>query len=168
MWHCLQMETYRTRLGPPDVAGPSSRTLVAPKTNLGYINLGLPSHLNVDDDSLNWADTSMEHRSALDEYRAYGFGVRSRIDVNLLKFWEVCTQSSRRCRDTQSSTGPWRRTPNDTRDRYGLPANPGICCSMRAGLFIQCGDRHCSPQPYQPCPHGGASNVKVWSSHRTL
>lgn len=87
------METYRTKLGPPAAASAGSSAQacasVAPKTNLGYINLGLPSHLNIDDNSLNWADTSMEDCSVKDEYSAYAFGVRSKIDVNLLKFWEV-------------------------------------------------------------------------------
>ena len=92
--HCLQMEMYRTKLGLLAAASAGSstqaHTSVAPKTNLGYINLGLPSHLNIEDNSLNWADTSMEHCSVMNEYSTYAFGVRLKIDVNLLKFWEVC------------------------------------------------------------------------------
>jgi hypothetical protein len=80
------MEKYKAKLGPsngtPDESGAS-------RTSLGYVNLGLPAHLNIDDD-MNWADTSMEDRSVRDEYHAYSFGMRSKMDINLLKFWEVC------------------------------------------------------------------------------
>ena len=56
------------------------------KTMLGYVNLGLPSHLNINDDSLNWADMSMDQQSVHEEYHTYSFGAHMKMDVNLLKF----------------------------------------------------------------------------------
>lgn len=61
------------------------------KTALGYVNLGLPSNLNLtDDNELDWAETSFDTQSVEEEYRSYGFGVLTKLDVNILKFWEVC------------------------------------------------------------------------------
>lgn len=89
------MEQYRDRLksntnnSVPTVDVSSTH---APKerTTLGYVNLGLPSNLNlIDDDELDWASTSSDRQSVDEEYHSYGYGVLTKLDVDILKFWEV-------------------------------------------------------------------------------
>ena len=91
-----QMEKYRLKLNKnagsnvPDVL---SKSTPAPKekTALGYVNLGLPSNLNLtDDNELDWVETSFDTQSVEQEYHSYGYGVLTKLDVNMLKFWEVC------------------------------------------------------------------------------
>jgi hypothetical protein len=91
------METYwakQNNNNNADIAGPSVRP-PAPhskaKTALGYVNLGLPANLNITaDDEMVWGETSFDTQSIEDEYHSYGSGVLTKIDVNILKFWEVC------------------------------------------------------------------------------
>ena len=90
------MEKYRLKLNTNDGV-PHSTVLPTPppkeKTSLGYVNLGLPSNLNLtDDDELGWAETSFDTQSVDEEYRCYSFGALTRLDVNILKFWEVRVQ----------------------------------------------------------------------------
>jgi hypothetical protein len=79
------MTTYRKKLSNSDVV-PVATT---GKTFLGYVNLGLPSNLNLDDDGMNWAESSSATQSVDQEYTAYGFGAPTKLDVDILKFWEV-------------------------------------------------------------------------------
>jgi hypothetical protein len=77
---------------------PDSAVLPTPppkKTRLGYVNLGLPSNFNLTDDNLNelgWGETSFNTQSVDEEYHSYGFGVLTKLDVDILKFWEVRVQ----------------------------------------------------------------------------
>jgi len=45
-----------------------------------------------DDNELGWADTSFDTQSVDEEYCSYSFGMLTKLDVNILKFWEVCVQ----------------------------------------------------------------------------
>jgi hypothetical protein len=90
-----QMEKYRRKLNEQS-ATPARLEAIAPhaKTSLGYVNLGLPSHLTLDDDNeLNWADNNVDTQSVDQEYSAYTFGTLAKLDTDLLKFWEVCDPS---------------------------------------------------------------------------
>ena len=84
-----QMEKYWRKLNeqstvPAQAIGPHTKTL------LGYVNLSLPSHLTLDDDNeLNWADNSLDTQSVDQEYSAYAFGTLAKLDIDILKFWEV-------------------------------------------------------------------------------
>jgi hypothetical protein len=84
-----QMEKYRRKLNeqsavPAQAIGPRT------KTSLGYVNLGLPSHLTLDNDNeLNWADNSLDTQSVDQEYSTYAFGTLAKLDIDILKFWEV-------------------------------------------------------------------------------
>jgi hypothetical protein len=102
-----QMEQYRDRAKlNNNNSVPNVLSSPAPKgkTALGYVNLGLPSNLNLgDDNELNWAEKSFDTQSIDEEYRSYGFGVLTRLDVDILKFWEVCLESPS---TTQSFSGP--------------------------------------------------------------
>jgi hypothetical protein len=72
-------------------AAPPQAITPCTKTSLRYVNLGLPSHLTLDDDNeLNWADNSIDTQSVDQEYSAYAFGTLAKLDIDLLKFWEVC------------------------------------------------------------------------------
>lgn len=84
------MEKYRRKLNEQSAA-PAQAIAPRAKTSLGYVNLGLPSHLTLDDDNeLNWADsTSVDTQSVDQEYSAYTFGTLAKLDTDLLKFWEV-------------------------------------------------------------------------------
>lgn len=86
------MEKYRLKLNGNDSVPniPNLPSRAKDKTALGYVNLGLPSNLNLtDDNELDWAETSFDTQSVEEEYRSYGFGVLTKLDVNILKFWEV-------------------------------------------------------------------------------
>ena len=83
------MEKYRRKLNEQNAA-PAQAIAPRTKTSLGYVNLGLPSHLTLDDDNeLNWADRSVDTQSVDQEYSAYAFGTLAKLDTDLLKFWEV-------------------------------------------------------------------------------
>jgi hypothetical protein len=96
------MEEYRIKLKEQDTTETQvhAATGITPpgpglpgKTSLGYINLGLPSRLTLDDDDegLNWAtNSSLDTQSVDQEYSAYAFGTLAKIDVDILQFWEVC------------------------------------------------------------------------------
>jgi hypothetical protein len=89
------MERYRLKLNtnnsvPNPTVLPTPSPLPPKKTALGYVNLGLPSNLNLtDDNELGWAETSFDAQSVDQEYHSYSFGVLTKLDVNILKFWEV-------------------------------------------------------------------------------
>jgi hypothetical protein len=71
-------------------AAPARAISPRTKTSLGYVNLGLPSHLTLDDDNeLNWADNSLDTQSVDQEYSTYAFGTLAKLDTDILKFWEV-------------------------------------------------------------------------------
>src|SRR5271168_1627318 len=54
------MEKYRRKLNEQS-AMPAPAVAPGTKTSLGYVNLGLPSRLTLDDDDeLNWADNSLD------------------------------------------------------------------------------------------------------------
>lgn len=60
------------------------------QTSLGYVNLGLPSRLNVDnEDDMNWPDVSVEGQSVDAEFTAYDRSKRAPIDQDLLSYWGV-------------------------------------------------------------------------------
>jgi hypothetical protein len=60
---------------------------------LGYVNLSLPLNLNLtNDDELGWAETSFDTQSVDEEYHSYSFGMLTKLNVNILKFWEVHVQ----------------------------------------------------------------------------
>lgn len=81
------MYKYRSRIGPSSPARPAP---TARKTSLGYVKLGIPSKYNVlANDDMNWNDNSVETPSVDKEYKAYVNGTRARIDVDLVKYWDV-------------------------------------------------------------------------------
>src|ERR1700728_1819828 len=83
------MEQYRLKKNIPNVRA-TSQAAPKGKTSLGYVNLGLPANLNLtEEDELNWVETSFETQTVDAEYSAYGFGVLTKLDVNILKYWEV-------------------------------------------------------------------------------
>jgi hypothetical protein len=83
------MEQYRLKKNIPNVRA-TPQAAPKKKTSLGYVNLSLPSNLNLtEEDELNWAETSFETQTVDAEYSAYSFGVLTKLDVNILKFWEV-------------------------------------------------------------------------------
>ena len=83
------MEKYRRKLNEQS-AMPAPAVAPRTKTSLGYVNLGLPSRLTLDDDDeLNWADNSLDPQSVDQEYSAYAFGALAKLDTDILKFWEV-------------------------------------------------------------------------------
>jgi hypothetical protein len=65
------------------VAGGSSMT------SLGYVNLGLPSRLNVEETDMNWDEASVEGQSVSEEFSAYDLSKRAPIDQDLLVYWGV-------------------------------------------------------------------------------
>ena len=84
-----QMEKYRRKLNEHN-AMPAQAISPHTKTLLRYVNLGLPSHLTLDDDNkLNWTDNSLDTQSVDQEYSAYAFGTLAKLDTDILKFWEV-------------------------------------------------------------------------------
>jgi hypothetical protein len=90
------MEKYWLKLNMNDSI-PDSTVLPTPppkeKTVLGYVNLGLPSNLDLtDDNELGWAETSFDTQSMDEEYHSHSFGMLMKLDVNILKFWEVHVQ----------------------------------------------------------------------------
>jgi hypothetical protein len=89
------MEQYRLKLNMNNNSIPVSAVLptLPKKTTLGYVNLGLPSNFNLtDDNELGWGETSLDTQSVDEEYHSYGYGVLTKLDVDILKFWEVCVQ----------------------------------------------------------------------------
>ena len=66
------------------------------KTSLGYVNAGLPmpslpSRYHIEDD-LSWQNKQGELKSVDEEFREYGYGSINGhdLDMDLVKFWEVC------------------------------------------------------------------------------
>jgi hypothetical protein len=67
-------------------------------SRLGYVNLGLPSKYQHAAD-MEWpsqsGSQSTGERSVENEYQMYIVGALTKMDINLLKFWEVgCFHSS--------------------------------------------------------------------------
>ena len=60
-------------------------------TSLGYANLGLPSRLNVEDETdMIWDEPSVEGQSVDEEFTAYDLSKpRAPIDQDLLVYWGV-------------------------------------------------------------------------------
>ena len=90
------MEKYWLKLNTNNSI-PNSTVLLTPlpkeKTALGYVNLSLPLNLNLtNNNELGWAETSFNAQSMDEEYDSYSFGVLMKLDVNILKFWEVSVQ----------------------------------------------------------------------------
>jgi hypothetical protein len=92
------MEEYRKKLNEQCTTDVMPAQAIAPpaKTTLGYVNLGLPSRLTLDSDDengLNWAQANSgldtDTQSVDQEYSAYAFGALTKLDVDILKFWEV-------------------------------------------------------------------------------
>ena len=96
------MAEYRLRHAVGPVVAPtdtSSQAQTSPvtgtgsgpsMTSLGYVNLGLPSRLNVDDENdMNWFETSIEGQSVDEEFAAYDHSKRAPIDQDLLVYWGV-------------------------------------------------------------------------------
>ena len=74
---------------------PSPFRIALKKTSLGYINIGLSSQYNVDDDdddSLDWSIGGSGVQTVEEEFCLYAFGALTDfkvLDMDLLKFWEV-------------------------------------------------------------------------------
>lgn len=84
------MVEYRRRLSIDTVIPTPAPSATVVPTALGYVNLGLPSELNVDDeDDMSWPEPSMEGQSIDEEYSSYNSTHRSKMDVDLLSYWEV-------------------------------------------------------------------------------
>jgi hypothetical protein len=66
----------------------------APKSRLGYVNLGLPSKYNYAAD-MGWPSQSgpdpqeVGIQSVEAEFQMYSVGALTKMDLNLPKFWEV-------------------------------------------------------------------------------
>jgi hypothetical protein len=59
-------------------------------SSLGYVNLGLPSRLNVDDENdMNWVEASGEGQSVVEEFNSYDHSKRTPMDQDLLSYWGV-------------------------------------------------------------------------------
>jgi hypothetical protein len=58
-------------------------------TELGYMNYGLPLHLNVDNDDMNWPKVSVERQSIDEEFDSYDHSKYTSLDQDLLLHWEV-------------------------------------------------------------------------------
>lgn len=82
------MQKYRVRMGLTTPANPE-QSVKKTKTQIGYVNLGLPSRFNVADE-LNWAGSRTQASSIDEEYRKYVTGTLTEMDINLVKYWEVC------------------------------------------------------------------------------
>jgi hypothetical protein len=87
------MEKYHKKLNEQSVM-PAQAIAPCTKTLLRYVNLGLPSHLTLNNDNeLNWADNSLDTQSVDQEYSTYAYGTLAKLDTDILKFWEVCDPS---------------------------------------------------------------------------
>lgn len=81
---------------------PTAPAATAPsRTQEGYINIGLPSHFMHDED-LSWIQprSSTQVETVEEEFHRYASGMRSSMEVSILKFWEV------------SDAGPFFRNKN--------------------------------------------------------
>ena len=60
-------------------------------SKLGYVNLGLPSKYQyaTDMEWLSLESQSIGEQSIESEYQMYIVGALTKMDINLLKFWEV-------------------------------------------------------------------------------
>jgi hypothetical protein len=87
------MADYRVRhsIGvAPLATGSSPAATGLSMTSLGYANLGLPSRLNVEDETdMNWDEPSVEGQSVDEEFSAYDLSKRAPIDQDLLVYWGV-------------------------------------------------------------------------------
>jgi hypothetical protein len=92
------MKKYREKRNNSSDNTRAASSQTAPKvTAIGYINLGLPSEYNVDDDDMLWPSGESGGQTVEEEYRSYAFGARAEgefLGVDLLKFWEVCRHST--------------------------------------------------------------------------
>jgi hypothetical protein len=91
------MADYRLRhaIGVVQPTPVTSVTTGSSMTSLGYVNLGLPSRLNVDDeDDMNWLEASVEGQSVDEEFTAYDHSKQAPIDQDLLSYWGVSLLSS--------------------------------------------------------------------------
>jgi len=69
---------------------PTAPAATAPsRTQEGYINIGLPSHFMHDED-LSWIQprSSTQVETVEEEFHRYASGMRSSMEVSILKFWE--------------------------------------------------------------------------------
>jgi hypothetical protein len=83
------MADYRLRhaIG---VVEPTTSSPGSSMTSLGYVNLGLPSRLNIsDDDDMNWPEDSAEGQSVDEEFSAYDTTKRAPLNQDLLRYWGV-------------------------------------------------------------------------------
>ena len=89
------MVKYRGKNSTTRTQPPSPSRIASKKTSLGYVNIGLPSQYNVDDDDddgLDWSIGGSGVRTVEEEFRLYAFGTLTDfevLDTDLLKFWEV-------------------------------------------------------------------------------
>jgi hypothetical protein len=84
------MSEYRARLGIGMVTAATPTPAQSTSTNLGYINLGLPSQLTIDDENdMSWPEVSLEGLSVDEEFRTYNSTKRTAINQDLLSYWEV-------------------------------------------------------------------------------
>ena len=87
------MSDYRIRHGI-GIVEPASTPATAGTymTSLGYANLGLPSRLNVNDETdMNWDESSDEGHSVDEEFTAYDHSKQAPIDQDPLVYWGVST-----------------------------------------------------------------------------
>lgn len=169
------MERYRLKLDANNGArtGNASSALAgatgpAPKekTVLGYVNLGLPSNLNLtDDNELDWAETSFDTQSVDQEYHSYAYGVLTKLDANILKFWEVRLNHPR-----QLSLHPWAHWKRLHRCigriiRPFLRLQWTIWLSKHRPSHVNV-HFHLAQRPIQPAVTGSA--LSSWKLHRCL
>jgi len=132
----------------PEPSPPGQTTsLSTKKTALGYVNLGLPSHFDIDDNEMNWSDNSLNMQNVEQEYYPYVLGNKSWLDVDLLKFWEVCDNFEFWFLGlTQCFTVSPGWVSNNLCHCSWLPTDPSFCCPMWMGIFIKHWNWHSSSQ----------------------
>lgn len=133
------MADYRLRhaigvVAPTNTSSSPVTTGSSSMTPLGYANLGLPSRLNVDDETdMNWIEASVEGQSVDEEFNAYDHSKRAPIDQDLLVYWGVSglllsvVNQLTQCNGAVASS---RTVSNNFCHCDGLPSHPGLICSM--------------------------------------
>ena len=89
IWFDIEVQKDPQQSPPGQTTSLSTR-----KTALSYVNLGLLSYFDIDNNELNWLDNSLNMQNVDQKYHTYVLGNKSWLDVDLLKFWEVCDNLS--------------------------------------------------------------------------